>query len=153
MGTKFVYGMRLRGFSPGCQPKDGFVERRDSTKYHDEIVYNRRLTDRELADYELNFIGKERPEYENNSKDAVMDRFMNLKAMNTLMISGNDEGIYDTWIYTIPDQVDDDELLDIAENDPDTYAEACGVFLRLMKSDMMEDGGLYIGGEVYGEDD
>ena len=153
MATKFVYGMRLRGFSPGCQPKDGFVERRDSSKYHDEIVYSRHLTDEEVREYELDFIGKERPEFKNNSPEAVKDRFMNLKAMNVLMISGNDEGIYDLWIYTIPDEVDDEELMDIAMNDPEIYAEACGKFLRLMKSDMMEEGGLYIGGEVYGEDD
>ena len=24
--TKFVYGMRLRGFSPGCQPMDGWMD-------------------------------------------------------------------------------------------------------------------------------
>lgn len=55
----YIYGMRLRGFSPFCQPKDGFVERRDSTKYHDLIVYNRKLTDEELWAYELDFIGAE----------------------------------------------------------------------------------------------
>ena len=39
----FVYGMRLRGFSIGCQPRRGFVCREnDATgKYYDIIVYNR----------------------------------------------------------------------------------------------------------------
>lgn len=52
---EFRYGMRLRGFSPGCQPKDGFLEREDdpSGKYYDILVYNRKLTDKELRDYEL----------------------------------------------------------------------------------------------------
>ena len=56
--TRWYYGMRLRGFSIGCQPKDGFVEREDDPdgNYWDIIVYNRPLTDEEVADYELDFI-------------------------------------------------------------------------------------------------
>lgn len=58
---KYVYGMRLRGFSLGCQPMDGFIERRDSlTKnFYDVIVYSRLLTEKELKDYDLTFIGME----------------------------------------------------------------------------------------------
>lgn len=53
--TTYKYGMRLRGFSIGCQPKDGFVERQDdpSGRYYDILVYNRKLTEKELSDYEL----------------------------------------------------------------------------------------------------
>ena len=56
----YRYGMRLRGFSIGCQPMDGFVERRDdlSGKYHDILVYSRKLTETEIRDYELDFIGE-----------------------------------------------------------------------------------------------
>lgn len=56
----YTYGMRLRGFSPGCQPK-GVVERRDdpSGKYWDILVYDRQLTEREVADYELDALGSE----------------------------------------------------------------------------------------------
>lgn len=52
---EYKYGMRLRGFSPGCQPKDGFVRREDDTMgdYYDIIVYNRPLGINELYDYEL----------------------------------------------------------------------------------------------------
>ena len=51
---EYRYGMRLRGFSPGCQPKEGLVGREDGgMKYHDIVVYSRPLTDRELTDYEL----------------------------------------------------------------------------------------------------
>ncbi len=52
---EFKYGMRLRGFAPMCQPKEGFLRREDDTlgDYHDIIVYNRRLTDKELYEYEL----------------------------------------------------------------------------------------------------
>lgn len=58
---KYVYGMRLRGFSLGCQPMDGFIERRDSLaeNFYDVIVYSRLLTEKELKDYDLTFIGTE----------------------------------------------------------------------------------------------
>lgn len=55
---RFLYGMRLRGFSPGCQPMNGLVERQDdeSGKYHDILVYDRELTIKEREDYELDRI-------------------------------------------------------------------------------------------------
>lgn len=58
----YKYGMRLRGFSVGCQPMNGFVERQDdpSGKYWDVLVYNRKLTDKEIADYELDIYDIER---------------------------------------------------------------------------------------------
>lgn len=54
----WTYGMRLRGFSIGCQPMDGFLERKDDPegKYHDLLVYDRCLTDEEQEQYELDFI-------------------------------------------------------------------------------------------------
>lgn len=57
---KFRYGMRMRGFSPGCQPKEGFldVEVDPTEKYYNILVYSRRLTDKELSDYELDDINK-----------------------------------------------------------------------------------------------
>ena len=56
----YAYGMRLRGFSPGCQPKDGFVDRVDDTTgvHYDIIRYDRKLTDKEVRDYELNYLGE-----------------------------------------------------------------------------------------------
>ena len=48
------YGMRLRGFSPGAQPKEVLRREDDPTgKYHDIIVYDRQLSADEIADYEL----------------------------------------------------------------------------------------------------
>lgn len=57
----YKYGMRLRGCSIGCQPKEGFIERRDdvSGRYWDIIVYDRKLTDDEISDYSLDYIGEE----------------------------------------------------------------------------------------------
>ena len=55
---EYKYGMRLRGFSPMCQPKEGFIRREDdmTEKYYDIIVYNRQLTEKEINDYELDNI-------------------------------------------------------------------------------------------------
>ena len=52
---EFRYGMRLRGFAPMCQPKEGLIRREDDStgKYYDILVYNRGLSDKELRDYEL----------------------------------------------------------------------------------------------------
>lgn len=57
----YRYGMRLRGFSIGCQPKDGFLDREDdeTERYYDILLYDRALTDKEVEGYELDFIGKE----------------------------------------------------------------------------------------------
>lgn len=57
---KYKYGMRLRGFSIGCQPREGFYEREDDPtgKYWDILIYSRKLTDKELQEYELDYIGE-----------------------------------------------------------------------------------------------
>lgn len=55
----YRYGMRNRGFSPACQPKEGFYKREDDPdgKYFDIIIYTRKLTEAELKDYELDYLG------------------------------------------------------------------------------------------------
>ena len=57
----YLYGMRLRGFSIGCQPMNGLIERYDdnSGKYHDILTYDRPLTEDEKTAYELDFIRQE----------------------------------------------------------------------------------------------
>lgn len=66
--SKYYYGMRLRGCSPGCQPKKGLADvlpgytvkqGKIYRLYHDVLVYNRELTEQELRDYELDFIMQE----------------------------------------------------------------------------------------------
>lgn len=51
----FRYGMLYRGFSPACQPMQGLIERQDDTsgKYFDILVYDRKLTENEVKNYEL----------------------------------------------------------------------------------------------------
>lgn len=56
----YLYGMRLRGFSIGCQPADGFLKRMDdvSGKYYDIIAFDCKMTDSKLENYELDYIGR-----------------------------------------------------------------------------------------------
>lgn len=56
----YIYGMRLRGFSIGCQPS-GVAEVSDdsSGRYWNILFYKRPLTEAEMNDYELDYIGVE----------------------------------------------------------------------------------------------
>ena len=53
--TEYRYGMKHRGFSIGCQPKEGLIKREDShsSRYYDIVVYDHPLTEQECLDYEL----------------------------------------------------------------------------------------------------
>jgi len=53
---KFRYGMKLRGFSPGAQPR-GVVEWEDANKqetgFWSIVVYDRELTEAEINNYDV----------------------------------------------------------------------------------------------------
>lgn len=62
-----MYGMRCRPFSIGTYPKEGFtcvglqellLDSDFKDRYHDVLVYKRKLTDEELYEYELDYIGR-----------------------------------------------------------------------------------------------
>ena len=55
----YLYGMKFRGFSPGCQPLTGlrFVNDDIMAEYHNILAYNRVLTKQEEDQYELDYIG------------------------------------------------------------------------------------------------
>ena len=56
----YEYGMRLRGFSPGCQPMKGLLFATEDTdgKYHDILSYAKRLSDEDVRNYELDYLGE-----------------------------------------------------------------------------------------------
>lgn len=58
MEKQYLYGMKMRGFSIGCQPMKGLIKRGDCAtgEYWDLLYYDRKLTDKEVKDYELEFI-------------------------------------------------------------------------------------------------
>lgn len=71
--TYYEYGMRLRGFSPGAQPMKGLLAAHPvqyvqyprgygKRKYWSVLTYNRQLTDKEMQNYELDFI-REKEDY------------------------------------------------------------------------------------------
>lgn len=52
--AKFKYTYRSRGFSPYCQPINGLINHENQKEYKFEVLtYNRRLTCKELAEFEL----------------------------------------------------------------------------------------------------
>jgi len=58
---EYRYGMRLRGYSPGSQPKGVLRCESDSTgKYHDILVYDRQLSADEMNDYDLDELKEEK---------------------------------------------------------------------------------------------
>lgn len=98
---EYRYGMRLRGFSPGCQPKQGFIRREDAgRRYHDILVYSRKLTDEELNEYELDFL------------DSQIKQVKEIKA----------KGV--TWFYQeFTDALGDSESFNLYDSDGDFVAE------------------------------
>ena len=52
---EYKYGMRLRGFSLGCQPMKGLIGYRDDPtgKYYNILLYSRNLEEWELKNFEL----------------------------------------------------------------------------------------------------
>lgn len=58
----YVYGMRLRGFSPGAQPTEGWVDTEIDPldDYWNVLVYSRKLTEQECSDYDLDYLGERR---------------------------------------------------------------------------------------------
>lgn len=58
-------------------------------------------------------------------------RVKQLKAMHELMTLANDEGIYMSWIYTMPDEPSEEDFIDIAMDD-EQYNECFDAFVRLI---------------------
>ena len=61
-------------------------------------------------------------------------RIKQLKAMHTLMCYANDEHLYYSWVYTMPDEPSEEDFIDIAMNDDD-YNACFDAFIKLIKYD------------------
>lgn len=55
----YVYGMKLRGFSPGAQPMEGWVDTEIDPldDYWNILLYSRQLPREEQEAYDLDFLG------------------------------------------------------------------------------------------------
>ena len=58
-------------------------------------------------------------------------RIIQLRAMHTLMQYANDENIYMTWIYLVPDEPSDEDFEYIAIDD-EQYNECFDLFIKLI---------------------
>ena len=58
-------------------------------------------------------------------------RIAQLKAMHTLMCNANDENIYMTWIYRMPDCPTEEDFVDIAIDD-EQYNGCFDLFVKLI---------------------
>lgn len=59
MDKVYFYGMRLRPFGPGCQPNKGFLDVMEDLHdqgYHNILMYERKLSEKEISNYELDFL-------------------------------------------------------------------------------------------------
>lgn len=65
------------------------------------------------------------------TKDA---RITQLKAMHNLMCEANDEGIYMSWIYLMPDCPSEEDFDSIAIDD-EQYNECFDLFVKLIAKD------------------
>lgn len=63
-------------------------------------------------------------------------RIKQLRAMNTLMCNCNHEGIYERWIYLMPDGATEEDLFNIALSEKD-YNECFDLFLKLVAENGM----------------
>ena len=63
-------------------------------------------------------------------------RITQLKAMHTLMLNANNESLYMSWIYTMPDEPSEMDFKEIAINDS-SYNDCWDKFLRLAQKNGM----------------
>lgn len=116
MTKEYLYGMRMRGFSIGCQPKDGFLDRRDDPdgKYYDIIVYDRPLTESELDEYELDSLndGAETDAASEENQEMKGDKGMatkfdelklRIERCSTEHSNGKSTGYHDGWTVSADD--------------------------------------------------
>lgn len=76
----YYYGMRLRGFSVGCQPMENLKGRVDITadRYYDIIAYTKKLGNEDMHRYDLDDITKEIYIIQDRSDDNFIAEIENL---------------------------------------------------------------------------
>ena len=76
----------------------------------------------------------------------MIERFQIVKAMHEIIRCMNNEDAYMAWIYTVPDEANDEDFKDIAESD-ELFADACQAFKSIF-TEYQKDG-LYIDKKVW----
>jgi len=72
MDKVYKYGMKLRGFSVGCQPLNGILDAQEDPTgtYYNILLYNRELTADEIKSYELVDLQPKEPNLKIKRKEA-----------------------------------------------------------------------------------
>lgn len=79
--------------------------------------------------------------------NEVLRKYELVKSMNTIVKALNDEsGYYDHWIYIVPDEATDEDLMDIAY-DEELLEDTINCFKTIM-AEYLEDG-IYIADKLY----
>lgn len=76
----------------------------------------------------------------------MLERFQIAKAMHEIIRCMNNENAYMEWIYTVPDEASDEDLMDIAKDD-ELFADACSAFKSIFTEYQAD--GLYIDKKVW----
>lgn len=77
----------------------------------------------------------------------VLKNYELIKSMNTIVKSLNDEtGYYDYWIEIVPDEANDDDLMDIAY-DEELLEDTIKCFKKIMEKYLTD--GIFINGKLY----
>ena len=72
--------------------------------------------------------------YKDLMRSWMLDaRISQLKAMHNLICEANDERIYMSWTYTVPDYPTHEDLVDIAMDDKE-YNEVFDLFVKLIQN-------------------
>ena len=76
----------------------------------------------------------------------VLRKYDIVKGMNEIVKSMNNEDAYMTWIYIVPDEASDEDLMDISY-DEELFSDTVEYFKTIMKEFMAD--GLYVCGKLY----
>lgn len=85
----YYYGMRLRGFSVGCQPMDNLKGAVDVTsdRYHDIIAYTKKLSEKDEYVYDLDNVTNATCIVQERADDNFIEEYDSLKeAIETVKI-------------------------------------------------------------------
>ena len=76
----------------------------------------------------------------------MSERYEIVKAMHTIIKSMNNENAYMRWIYIVPDEASNEDLMDIAQSD-ELFADTCNAFKSIFTD--YKAGGLYVDKKIW----
>ncbi len=93
---KYFYGMRLRGFAPGCQPMEGFLGRvfDGNKKYHDVLMYENPLDKEYIRHFSLTPLYAY--EYTDNTGEETIHTFDTMEECTEALAKTLD-GVYEKY--------------------------------------------------------